>query len=328
MRVFVTGATGFIGSHLTERLVDDGYTVKALVRESGDVSLLESHGVEIVYGDIRDLAAVEKAASGCEQAYHLAARTSRHRSSSRHDDYEINVEGTKNVAHAALRAGIQRLVYGSSAGVYGFIKNSPVDEETKPSPNTPYRESKLLGEESVLSYHKKEGLPVVIARLSSVFGPRSQNWLSLFQAITTNRFRMIGSGENHAHMGFVSDVVDGLRRCAEVKGIEGEAYIIAGKEPVKLKQFVGMIADELGIGVSPARSPEFPFRVFHFLNSFAYRHFGFELPRSHTYELFLADRIFDISKAQKELGYDPKVSMRDGIRRTVEWYREKGYIKL
>ena len=324
MKVLVTGATGFIGSHLTEQLVKEGYTVKALTRECSNITLLKSLGVEIVYGDIRDVAAVE-IARGCEQAYHLAAVTSLRRQS-RLEYYTVNVVGTENVARAAMKAGVGRLVYESTAGVYGTIKNPPVDEHIKPNPNTLYRESKLLGEEVILSYHKKEGLPVVIARLSSVFGPRSLNWLGLFQAIARKHFRIIGSGENHVHMGYVSDIVNGLRRCTEVDGIERESYSITGGEPIKLKQLLNMIAEELGVSISSTRSPEFPFRSFHSMSSFVYRRFGFELPRAHTYELFLENRILDISKAQKELGYYPKVSMEEGIRQTVNWYRENGYI--
>ena len=325
MKILVTGATGFIGSHLTERLIEEGYSVKALARKSSGLSLLKSLGVEIVYGDIRDAAAVEKAVKGCERVYHLAAATSWQRSS-RQEHCAVNVKGTGNVARAAVKASVGRFIYGSTVGVYGLIKNSPIDEHTEPNPNTPYRESKLLGEEMVLSYHKRENLPVVIARLSSVIGPRSFNWLGLFQAIARKRFRIIGSGENHTHMGYITDVVDGLRLCAETAGIEGKSYLIAGKETIKLKQLVDMIAQELEVITSSRRSPEFPFRVFCRLAAVVYRRFGFELPRAHSYELFITDRVLNISKAQKELGYDPKASLREGIRQTIEWYRKNGYL--
>lgn len=325
MKVLVTGATGFIGSHLAERLVEEGYSVRALVRQSGDTSLLEPLGVEIVYGDIRDAVAAEKAVGGCGQVYHLAAKTTRHRSP-KQEYYEINVEGTNNIARAALKAGVGRLVYGSTVGAYGLIRKFLVDEGTETNPNTPYRKTKLLGEEAVLSYNKKEGLPVVIARISSVIGPRSLNWLGLFQTVAAGHFRMLGSGENHIQMGYVSDVVDGLRRCAEAGGIEGNLYIITGKEAVTLKQMVNMIAEESGVKISSKRSPELPFRLFHNLGSFVYRRFGFELPRTHDYELFLSNRVFNISKAQKELGYEPKVFVKEAIQQTVKWYRENGYI--
>lgn len=325
MRVLITGATGFVGSHLTEKLVNEGYEVRALARQSSDTSLLKNLNVEIVYGDITNVAAVEKAVTGCQQVYHLAAKTSQARLP-KNQFYAINVKGAENVACSAMKANVERLVYVSTGGIYGTIKNPPVDEDTKPSPNSLYRESKLLGEQVVLAHRKKEGLPVVISRISNVFGPGSTNWLGLFQAIAAKRFRIIGAGENHTHMGYITDVVDGLRRCGEIRGIEGEAYLIAGKEPIKLKQLVEIIAQELGINNSRGRRPAGPFRAFSYLAQLVYRCFSVELPHSHRYELFLADNVFDISKAQNELGYCPKVSLREGIQQTIRWYRENGYI--
>ena len=324
MKVFVTGATGFIGSHLTERLVAEGHTVKVLARESSDVSLVKSLGVEIVYSDIRDVSALERLVKGCKQIYHLAAATLWRRPS-RHDYYAINVEGTENLARAAIKTGVDRFVHISTAGVHGTIKIPPVYENSKTNPNSISHGTKLSGEGVVLSYYKSKGLPVVIARLSSVLGPRALSWLGLFQGIAKKNFRIIGSGENHVHTGCFSDVVDGLRRCADTNGIEGECYLIAGKKPTKVRQFVEIIAQELGISASFVSLPTTPYRALHILSTFTYKHFGF-LPHSSRYELFLTDRVLCISKAQKELGYNPHVTVREGIQQTVKWYRENGYI--
>ena len=324
MKVLVTGATGFVGSHLTERLVLEGYSVKALTREYSDVSLLKSLGVEIVYGDIRDVAALEKAVSGCEQVYHLAAATP-WRGPSRQNYYTVNVIGTENLARAAIKARVNRLVHVSTAGVHGTIRIPPVYENSKTNPNSISHGTKLAGEKVVLSYYKREGLPVVIARLSSVLGPRALSWLGLFKSIAKGNFRIIGSGENHVHTGCVPDVVDALRRCADTMGVEGECYLIAGKEPIKVKEFLEMIAQELGVSASFVCLPAAPYRSLHILSTLIYRYFGF-LPHSNRYELFLTDRILCISKAQKELGYNPQVPMREEIKQTVKWYREKGYI--
>ncbi len=151
MRVLVTGATGFVGSHLAEALVNQGHEIRALVRQSGDTSLLKKLGVEVAYGDITDAAAVEGAIRGCQYVYHLAAKTARS-GVSKKEYYAVNVEGTENVARAAIKANVERLVYGSSAGVYGTTTRTPVDENTKPNPNSYYRESKLLGEKVMLAY--------------------------------------------------------------------------------------------------------------------------------------------------------------------------------
>ncbi|WP_017715770.1 NAD-dependent epimerase/dehydratase family protein [Kamptonema formosum] len=325
MKVLVTGATGFVGSHLTETLVKDGCDVRIMARQSSDTSLLEKLDVEIVRGDITDAGAVERAVTGCQQVYHLAAQMLKPGTSIKLY-FTVNIEGTKNLVRAALKANVERLVYTSSAGVYGILKNPPVTENSPPNPSSAYRESKWLGEEVVRSGYQKEGLPVAIVRLPGVFGPGSLSLLGLTKIIATKRFRMIGTGENHDHLGYVSDVVDGLRRCAQTKGIEGECYLIAGKEPVKVKELVEMIARELGIENSFGSLPVAPYRAFNALGETVYKRFGFELPRVHRYALFLADKILDLSKAEKELGYCPKVSVREGIKQTVQWYRQKGYV--
>ena len=325
MKILITGATGFVGGHLTETLVNAGYEIKALVRKTSDTSLLENLDIEIVRGDITNVSSVERAVRGCHHIYHLAAKTSQVRLS-KTEFYAVNVEGTENVARAAMKANVERLVYVSTAGIYGTIKHPPVDENTKPNPNSLYRESKLLSEKAILSYYKKEALPVVIARIGNVLGPRSFNWLGLFQAISKKRFRIIGAGDNHSQIGYISDIVGGIRRCAETKGIEGESYLIAGKEPIRVKWLVDMISRELGIDCPRGRLPAGPFRVFNYLAQVTGRYLNVEFPYSLRYELFVSDNVLNITKSQKELKYFPVVSMREGIRRTANWYREMGYI--
>jgi nucleoside-diphosphate-sugar epimerase len=325
MKVCVTGASGFVGSHLAEALVREGYAVKAIAQASSDISLLEKLDVEIFRGDIADGAAVEKAVGGCSHVYHLAAKTSRARAAWR--DYDrVNVLGAETVARAALKAGVERVVFCSSAGVYGAIRRPPVDEHTKPSPNSHYRRSKLLGEQVLMDYYKKERVPVVIARIGSVFGPRSLNWLGLFQSIASGRFRLKGKGENHVHLGYVSDIVRGLRLCGEKPGIDGECFLIAGTAPISLRDWVDMIAEELGIAGRPASVTALPYRAFHVLAQLVYQRLGVELPYAHRAEFFLTDNIFDISKARRDLGYAPSVSTAEGTRWSIQWCREKGYM--
>ncbi|MEQ9482400.1 NAD-dependent epimerase/dehydratase family protein [Coleofasciculus sp. F4-SAH-05] len=325
MKVLVTGATGFVGSHLTERLVNDGYEVRALVRSTSDISFLKPLDVEIISGDITDSQAVNKAVKSCQQVYHVAAAASRSKLS-KNQYYAINVEGTNNIGCAAIKFGVDRVIYCSSAGVYGTIKNPPVDENTPSNPNSFYRTTKLLGEEVLLSKYKQEGLPVVIPRLSSVYGIRSFNWLGLIRAISAPGFQIIGSGNNHNHLGYITDVIDGIRLCAEKVGIEGRIYLIGGQYPIKLRELVAIIAQELGIKRDYSQISVAPFNLFNDFANLVYKTFSIQLPLSHRYDLFLQDKILDMSKAQHELGYSPKVSIQEGMSRLIAWYREKGYI--
>lgn len=325
MNVLVTGATGFVGGHLVQLLVRHGHEVKALARQTSDTSFLKKLSVEIVGGDIRDEAAMKQAMAGCQCVYHLAAKTTKDRLSKK-DYYAHNVQGTKNVAQAALDAGVSRLVYASTVGVYGTVRNSSIDENTAPNPDSYYRETKLGGEKEILRLHRDSGLPVVVARLGSVFGPGSCSWLDLCRKIVRGKFRIIGAGENYDHMVYVEDLVEGVRRCGETKGVEGRTYIITGSQPAKLRQVLEIIAKELGADTFLESLPAGPFRVYQQLCAFVYRSSGIQLPRSHYYDLFFMNHRFTATKAQEELGYFPNVSLRDGFRQLLGWYREKGYL--
>lgn len=325
MKVLITGAAGFVGSHLAESLLRDGHAVRGFVRPTKDTSALEQLGVEIARGDLVDPSSVERAVQGCDQVYHLAALTSRQKPS-RKEAMAVNCEGTRHVVRAALKAGVSRMVYSSTAGVYGMISEAPVDENSPVNPDSPYQEAKVAGEALVLTAHRDHQFPVVIARFPGLLGRGSMSWVPLFRAIGTGRFRLIGSGRNHTHTGHILDIVDGLRRCAETPNIEGQCYLLAGKAATRIDDFVKMFAKELGVSISSFRLPDFPYRVFHGMSCLLYRSFGVTLPRANDYELFISDKVLSLEKAKRELGFEPKTSIEQGIHETLQWYREQGLI--
>jgi len=325
MKVLITGAAGFVGSHLAKSLLKDGYAVRGFVRPTKDTSVLEQLGVEIARGDLTDFTSVERALEGCDQVYHLAALTSRQKPS-RKEAMAVNCEGTGHVVRAALKAGVSRMVYSSTAGVYGVISNAPVDEASPVNPDSPYQEAKVAGEALVLAAYRDHRFPVVIARFPGVLGRGSMSWVSLFRAIGTGKFRIIGSGCNHTHTGHILDVVDGLRRCGETPDIEGRCYLLAGNTATRIDEFVELFAKELGVSISSMRLPDFPYRVFHGLSCMLYRWVGVTLPRANDYELFISDKVLSLEKAKRELGYEPKIPIQQGIRETLQWYREEGLI--
>jgi nucleoside-diphosphate-sugar epimerase len=326
LKVLVTGATGFIGGRLAQSLIKAGHEVSGLARATSDTSLLKELDMKIIHGDIRDAGAMEKAARDCDCIYHLAAKTTKDRLSKK-QYYSHNVEGTKNVARAALDAGVGRLVYASTIGVYGTVRNLSIDENTEPNPDSYYRETKLEAEKEIVRLHRESGLPSVVARFGSVFGPGSCSWLDVCRKIGKGNFRIIGTGENYDHLVYVEDLVEGVRRCGEATGIEGMTYIITGPEPAKLKQVLQMIAEELEIDSGgPHKLPATPFRLYQQLCRFAYQCFGTQLPRAHYYDLFLMDCIYITSKARDELAYFPNVPLKEGFRRLLTWYRQKGYL--
>ena len=325
MKVLITGAAGFVGSHLAKSLLKDGYAVRGFVRPTKDTSVLEQLGVEIARGDLTDFTSVERALEGCDQVYHLAALTSRQKPS-RKEAMAVNCGGTGHVVRAALKAGVSRMVYSSTAGVYGVISNAPVDEASPVNPDSPYQEAKVAGEALVLAAYRDHRFPVVIARFPGVLGRGSMSWVPLFRAIGTGTFRIIGSGCNHTHTGHILDVVDGLRRCGETPDIEGRCYLLAGNTATRIDEFVELFAKELGVSISSMRLPDFPYRVFHGMSCMLYRWVGVTLPRANDYELFISDKVLSLEKAKRELGYEPKIPIQQGIRETLQWYREEGLI--
>lgn len=325
MKILVTGATGFIGSHLVEALVKKGRQVRAFVRPSSHTSFLTALGVELARGDLTDPAAVEEAVRGCQRVYHLAARTTSVGGAKTQMD-AVNVRGTAHVALAALKANVERVVYGSSAGVYGTVQRLLINERTTPRPDSYYRSSKLLGEQCIFSFHERHGLPVVIVRLTSTYGPRSLSWLGLFRVIAKRRFRLLGVGKNRIHLAYISDVIQGLLQCGEVPGIEGETYLLPGREAVELRWLATLIAQGLGQTATFPRIPLLPVRGFAKAAALLYKSMGIEVPYAQRYELFSKNAVFDGTKARRDLGYIPTVSLRDGIQHSIAWYREHGQL--
>jgi nucleoside-diphosphate-sugar epimerase len=325
VKIFITGGTGFIGLRLVEVLVKRGHEVRALVRPSSDISFLKKLGVETVEGDIRNDDAWRKRIAGSECVYHLAAGTTKDRLTKR--DYEArNCHATKKLALSALAHGVRRMVYASSIGVYGTTCNRAVNEDTSPSPDSYYRETKLRGEKELVGLHRNSGLPVVVARLAHVYGPRSYSLLELCRKIRSNRFRVIGGGENYQTMVYVDDVVDGLSRCGETPDIEGTTYILTGPQPLRLREVLVTLARQLGTDIVFGTLPVLPFWLYLKFARALYRASGIQIQRAHYYDLFLTDHILTTTRAQDELSYRPQVSFNDGAARLVQWYRSEGHI--
>lgn len=326
MNVLVTGATGFIGRHLIERLIAESVHVRILAWPKEDTSMFDRLGVEVFRGDVLDYGSVQQAASNCQRIFHLAARTEAS-GPSRKDLEEVNVQGTANVARAALVAGASRLVFCTSGAVFGrAIKNRSISEATTPIPDSPYGQSKFIAEQALLSNHRRDGLSVVLARTSAVLGPGAMSWLNLFRTIAAGQFRLIGEGDNHHHVADIADIVDGLVRCGSAAGIEGRTYILAGAESIRLRDLVQTIGEAVGAPALPTNLPAGPFRLYEAASRHLYSWLGCRLPRADRIDLYLGDRAFDLSQSRRELGYRPTVSTKEAVLRTAAWFKEHGYI--
>ena len=325
-QIAVTGASGFIGSHLVERLAADGHAVVALVRSTSDSTLLEQHGVTVTRGDVTDPAAVERTVTGCPVVFHLA-RAKAHGVAPMHVVDSVNVGGAGTVAKIASHAGVVRLVVCSSLAVYGARPRlNPLTEDAPMRPDSAYARSKVRAEQETRQ-RAAPTLSVAIARLTAVLGPRCTSWLPLIRSISNRQLRLIGRGDNWHHPADVSDIVDGLVKCGTAPVLNYSVYNLAGPEAVRANELVRIIAQELGVrGAQPRAVPALPVRLYLGLNSFSDVHWNIALPRA-AGALFLgSDRVLDISRARQDFGFAPTVGIREAVRRTVHWYREQGLI--
>jgi UDP-glucose 4-epimerase len=303
-QTLVTGGAGFIGSHLVSALVARGDTVRVLDDlSSGSKANLTGLDVDLVVGDIRDAGTVTHAVETIDTILHLAAFVSV--PASMEDPaacYETNVIGSLNILQAARQGGVRRVVLASSAAVYGE-RDEIVSETDKPVPVSPYAASKLSMEHLAQMFTHAYGLETVCLRFFNVFGPR-QSPDSPYAAaiprftqdlIDKNQITILGDGGQTRDFVYIDDVVQGIIKASEVDGVGGEVYNLAGGKSIAILELVDILhrffpeAGEPNYG--PAREGDIRFSQ------------------------------ANIEKAIQALGYRPEVSVEEGLRHTVEWFR-------
>lgn len=323
---FVTGGTGFTGGYLCKNLVRRGYHVRALARETSKTDALEALGVKIVRGDLTDRESLRGKLDGADVVFHIAA-TYRQEGIPKEEFWRVNVEGTRNMLDEALSAGVERFVHCSTVGVQGEIKNPPATEEAPYNPGDWYQESKMEGELLALDYFRNRGLKGTVVRPVGIYGPGDTRFLKIFRHINNGTFRMIGSGNVLYHMTFVEDLVEGIALAGEKDAAIGQIYTIGGEEYTTLNELVQLIAEILGKEVPRLKIPVWPVWTAGLLCEWICRPLRIEPPIfRRRVDFFIKDRAFDISKAKRELGYQPKVSLREGLKITADWYREQGWL--
>jgi len=304
----VTGGAGFIGSHIVDELIRRGERVRVLDDfSSGRRENVPAAGVELVDGDVADPAAARRAVEGCDYVIHQAAIPSVPKSvKDPATSHHANVDGTLQILVAARDAGVRRLVFAGSSSVYGDAAELPKREDMPTAPLSPYALQKLFSEEYCRMFTRLYGLETVTTRYFNVFGPRQQpgspysGVISLFiEALASGKAPTVhGDGEQTRDFTYVADVVDGVLRACTAEGVSGEVINVATGGRVSLRQLIATLQTILGTSVQPLFGP--------------------------TREGDVRDSQADITKARELLGFQPRTSLEDGLRKTVAWFKAAG----
>lgn len=328
MIVALTGGSGFIGSHLVDRMLGEGHEVRALVRRSSNLRWLEGKPVQLVEGDVRDASSLEALIRGADYVYHIAGVVkARNR-----DEYVAgNVTATENMLAATHRfaPNVRRFLYVSSQTVAGPSPSldRPVREDDEPRPITTYAETKLAAEHAVRA--QGDSMPWTIVRPPAMYGPRDTEIFIYFQAMSRGLQSLIGFDDKRLSLLHSDDLVRGMVLAAEADVSIGQTYYIASSEFYSWPQVGRITADIMGTRALTVRIPH---ALVYTIAAFAQNVAAIQR-KAATLNIEKARDITrrywtcDISKAQRELGYTQRMGIEEGIRDTVEWYRGQGWLK-
>ncbi|WP_394169534.1 NAD-dependent 4,6-dehydratase LegB [Saccharospirillum alexandrii] len=307
----VTGADGFIGSHLVEQLVANGYQVKALCQYNSfnswgwlDESPVSSQ-IEVVMGDIRDPKLCRELVANCTTVFHLAALIAIPYSYSAPNSYvDTNIQGTLNLCQAALDANVERFIQTSTSEVYGTARYVPIDELHPLQPQSPYSASKIGADAMAMSYFNSFGLPVSIARPFNTYGPRQSA-----RAVIPTVISQIAAGETVLKLGdlsptrdfnFVTDTCDGMIRIAEAQSAVGESINIGSNYEISIGDTVALIKSIMNSGIEIQNDEQR------------------ERPKqSEVFRLWC-----DNAKLKSLTGFSPDISLETGLKLTIDWFTQ------
>ncbi len=325
MNALVTGGTGFIGSHLVELLLNKGYSVRCLVRKTSDLAWLKDLPVEYVHGDLFDMDALRKAVSGVDYVYHSAGLT---KAKKKEDYYKGNSDGTRNILEAVTGSTtLKRFVQISSQAAVGpSPTRAPIDETVEPHPITTYGRSKWKAEEECLS--RMANIPITICRPPAVYGPRDKDIFEFFKTMSMGLQPMVGFNHKLVSLVHVTDLVRGFVMAGESEKSAGQTYFVSSKDCYGWKEIgevtrkvIGRYALRLRIPKSGVYSIAAIAELFASFSSKPAL-INFEKARDMVQNYWTCDS----SKAKRDFGYEQQISLEEGIRTTVGWYRAMGWL--
>lgn len=304
--VLVTGGAGFVGSALVRRLLREGAVVTVLDDLfTGRRENLPAQGIEFVEGSVCDVSVVERLVAQARVVFHCAARNIVVSTRNPREDFETNIGGTLNVLLAARGSGVQRLVYTSSTSVYGNPRYLPVNEDDPLSLLTPYAVSKLAGEHYCLAFYESYGVPATAVRYSNIYGP-GQDPLNPYCGVVAKFLDALeagqavsihGDGNQTRDFTYIDDAVEATVRAAVSDRAVGEVFNVGTGVETRVNELAGLLMQATGVSIPPAHTD---------------RRDVDNIRR----------RVVNIEKTRRALRWVPEVTLEEGLRRTVSWYRE------
>ena len=322
MRIFVTGATGFIGAHFVERAIEEGHQIMGLYRSNrarhrARIQHLRALGADLRRGDVLRPDSFAEALANIDCVAHFAAAF-REPGADEAFFARINVEGTANVANAAAAKGVKRFVHCGTAGIYGQRVTGTIDETTPIQPWNSYERSKLAAEEQVRTIAGAADMEYVILRPTAVYGPRDERLLKLFRSVAKGRFPLFGRGDGRRHMIYVTDLADAFLRACVTTSAANQELIVAGPKAVPLREMLQTIARAANRSAFGPRLPLKPMLALAALVEDLCKVLKINPPiYRRRMDFYLNDAAFDSKQAQAVLGWQPKVDLAEGFAATL-----------
>lgn len=327
MKILVTGSTGFIGSYFIPMLLHQGHTVKLLVRNEEKARKLFGNTCDYHIGDITDRSSLKGCCDGIDIVFHLVAKSGNDLPTKENFEIfrKINVEGTENII--AECTNVKKFIYVSSTAAMGLVKENPISEKSKCNPELPYQVSKYEAK-NLIRKKCKDNFPGIIVRPSKVYGVNETNYtyLTLAKLVKKGFFLKIGNGHNYTSNIYVHDFARFLV-CLVDNGRIGETYIVSSDKSIDFIESGKIIADELGIQLRVVKISPY---IMLMASSILERIFTIlgrkPVVTRRNIQMTLQDRVYDVSKVKREVGFTPEVSMEEGIRKVIRWYKKKGIV--
>jgi dihydroflavonol-4-reductase len=323
---FVTGGTGFIGSHLIDRLLSKGYHVRALVRNPNKLGFLNGLPIEIIEGDLFSNSSLEKGIEGAQYVYHVAGLVA---AKSKMQFYRGNRDATRNIIEITSRVNpnVKKFVFISSQTAVGPGKGmTPVTESTLPNPLTTYGKSKLASELEVLKF--KDKLRVTILRVSAVYGPRDSATFDYFKSAYMGLELLIGFRETYVSLVHSTDLVSGIILAGEKEIANGQTYFIGSEQYYTWNEIGYVTKNVLNKKLFRVRVPKPMVFVIAGISGLTskFKKKPSVLNFEKAFDLTQDNWCCDISKAKNELGYRQEVTLADGVKETITWYLDNKWM--